>query len=382
MTILLLYTSLVKVTKIINVKTPNLEQYKQLYLTYSQTLTCSCKKISINYGTILHIQYTLHPVCSSIFVNKTWINYLDKSTQDKYVINDFIATARYAFQTLSAFCDLIDSTISESLVQFDSNQYVSAFVTPLELFETQTQSLIDQFRSSMTKRFLLSLWMIRDTTQANGLYSALATNYKLQKFFTPDWPILAFTLSPSPQYYNNCSCATSSTCIEQSSIYDVSDGRQLFDVPNFYTGCYVIESLLQSTLQCFYNQSCINEIQKYLSPSVSMIVRPLNSPLPSKYFENSTIKELLDKLMIETWNWSNLYDRYYNECKPTQCTYTFETRNNVINIVTTLFGIAGGLITVLKLVLPRLVKIVRKKKELAQPITSKTTSKNNVQYFT
>jgi hypothetical protein len=70
--------------------------------------------------------------------------------------------------------------------------------------------------------------------------------------------------------------------------------------------------------------------------------------------------------MIEKWNVSPAYERYYNACHPTQCTYTFETRNDLIYIVTTLFGIAGGLITVLKLILPRLIKLFRKKREHQQ----------------
>ena len=363
MTILLLYTSLIKVTKIIDVQTPDLQHYSLLHSTYSQTLTCSCTKISINYQTFLRIQYTLHQVCTSIFVTNDWINYLANPIGTPYITKDFRVTASSTFQALRIFCDLINNTISDSLIQFYSNQYVSASVTPSQLFESQTESLINQFRSSMTKSFLLSLSMIHNTTQANALYSALATNYILNR------PINKFAFFGKPQRYNNCSCGTSSTCVEQSSIYNFYSTVTLFNVPSFYTGCYVIEALLQSSLQCFYNQSCINEIRKYLSSTSSMIVKSLNSSLTKEYLENSTIKELLNKLMIEKWNSSVFYDKYYDECKPTQCTYTVERRNDIINIFTTLFGIAGGLITILKLVVPRLVKIIRKKKE---PTTGKT----------
>jgi transcriptional regulator CtsR len=62
--------------------------------------------------------------------------------------------------------------------------------------------------------------------------------------------------------------------------------------------------------------------------------------------------------MIEKWNVSRIYERYYNECQPAQCNYTVETRNDIVYIVTTLFGIAGGLTTVLKLVVPHMVKFI------------------------
>jgi hypothetical protein len=89
-----------------------------------------------------------------------------------------------------------------------------------------------------------------------------------------------------------------------------------------------------------------------------MNVTALNSSLPSLYSINSTIQELVDNLMIEKWNAPPIYVKYYNACQPIQCTYTIETRNDVIHIVTTLFGLAGGLITVLKFVVPRLVKFI------------------------
>jgi beta-lactamase regulating signal transducer with metallopeptidase domain len=90
---------------------------------------------------------------------------------------------------------------------------------------------------------------------------------------------------------------------------------------------------------------------------------------------DSTIRELLNNLMIEQWNVSPIFENYYNACQPINCTYTLETNNNLIYIVTTLFGIAGGLITVLKFIVPKLVKLVRKKKQQQQQITGKIKSK-------
>jgi hypothetical protein len=134
--------------------------------------------------------------------------------------------------------------------------------------------------------------------------------------------------------------------------------QTLFDVPGFYTGCFIIESLLQSNLQYFYNQTFINQLQTYLVPSVAITVTALDASLPSQYSSNATINELLNTLMIEEWNWTQMYDQYYNECHPIQCSYSVETSNNVIYIVTTVIGTVGGLVTVLKLVVPRLVKFI------------------------
>jgi hypothetical protein len=206
--------------------------------------------------------------------------------------------------------------------------------------------------------------MIRDTTQANALFSTLLNNYKLYL------RNIKFRAITRPINYDNCSCASSFACIAQSSIYADASGISLFDVPNFYTGCYVVESLLQSTLECFYDQQCIDDLQGQISSSSPVNATALDKSLPSEYFMNSTMKNLVDNLMIEQWNVSQIYENYYNECRPIQCTYILDTNNDMIYIFTTLFGIAGGLTTVLRLILPRLIKLIRKKKEQQQQVTT------------
>ena len=364
LTILLLYTSLANVTKTINVATPTLTQYSQLYSAYSQTLTCPCKHISINYEKFLYIEYTLHQVCTSIFITYEWISYLGVSNEAAFIYINFQWTGSNAFQALRAFCELIESTIDNSLMQLNSSQYITASVASVQLFQSETQSFIDQFKSSTKNNFLLSRNTIQNITQGNALISGLLTN---------DLLIVPGTfLFSVPTVYSNCQCFTTSRCIVQSSIYNYSSNTTLFDVPGFYIGCYVIEALLQSNLQCFYDQNCIDQLQFYLSSASPMNATALDLSLQSQYTENSTIEYLLQNLMLEVWNSSQSYDRYYDECQPIECTYTIKTRNDVIFIITTMFGIVGGLITVLRCVVPPVVKFVRKKKELTQPVIGKS----------
>src|SRR5690349_13032097 len=91
----------------------------------------------------------------------------------------------------------------------------------------------------------------------------------------------------------------SSACIVQSSIYQYPNKTSLFNVSGFYTGCYVIEALLQSTLECFYNQQCIDELKTHLSLTSTLNLTALDSSLRNNYSKNSTIKDLVGNLMIE-----------------------------------------------------------------------------------
>ncbi|CAF1412955.1 unnamed protein product [Adineta ricciae] len=258
----------------------------------------------------------------------------------------------FTFQALYAFCQLTNRTVSERLTQFLSNQYVSTTVTPENLFQSQIQTSVRQFNSSIINDFVRSLDLIKNTTQINGLHSALMTNYDF------------YMASGTTQLYMNscihseCDCHISPTCVEPLSIIN-KYGHVPFYIPGLYYGCYIIEALLQSTLECFYNKTCIATIRYiyYNNLNVSMIA--LDSSSKTRYSVKSTIKELLDQLMIEEWNPSWSYENYYNECQPIECTYIHETKNGIVYIITALFGLVGGLITVLKIVVPRLVKFIR-----------------------
>ncbi|CAF1453467.1 unnamed protein product [Adineta steineri] len=354
--ILLLYTSLINVTQTININAPTVIQYSQLYASYPQTLTCPCTKISITYDKFLHFQYTFHPVCNSVFVTNQWFDYLFKSYQNIIVsVFDFRATSTATFQALNSFCELVNQTIVNRLVQFYASDYISASVISSQIFQVQTESLISDLKQTITNDFTLSFSTIRKTTQSNALLTGQLTNYYL---YQSSSSILTFTY---PQSYGNCSCGSSATCISQSSIIDVYSNTVYLYVPGIYIGCYVIESLLQSDLRCFYNQSCIDELQPFLASFSQMNVSALDKSLLVRFMENSTVQEMMDELMIETWNSSIMYESYYNECQPSQCSYTVDTKNDAIYIITTLIGLVGGLITVLKLMVPRIVKDERER---------------------
>ncbi len=363
--ILLVYNSLIIIRKTNKVETPSLADYIDLNSTYSQTLACSCSDISINYGKFIQIKYTLHQVCSSIFVSQPWFEYLANTLQNELNSSDFRVTGKFAFQALRSFCELINVTILDNQMQFYSNQYVSTLLIPHQLLNSQIKSLTDKFRSSMTNSFLLSLAIIRDITQANAFLSVpLADFYVLKP--NDNSAGTAYGL----KFNDNCTCLTSRKCINPFSLSH-RNSTSLFHVPDFYVGCYVIEALLQSSLKCFYNQSCIEKLQSYIFSTEPMTVIPLDASAKTNYSVNSTIEKIINNLMIEEWSVSTIYETYYNECQPIQCTYQTQARHDIIYIVATLFGVASGLITALKLIVPRIVKFVRKQREQQQSDTGK-----------
>ncbi|CAF1387013.1 unnamed protein product [Rotaria sordida] len=110
-----------------------------------------------------------------------------------------------------------------------------------------------------------------------------------------------------------CNCVTSTTCQEPMRI-----GPPDLVIPGLVVGCWPIDGLGMSTLECFYSSSCIELIINFLnyytqmdgSPPVdfvlptvpTLIVTPLNSSIPSRFPPNITIGKIIDELFIEQWS--------------------------------------------------------------------------------
>ena len=166
-----------------------------------------------------------------------------------------------------------------------------------------------------------------------------------------------------------------------SPIFDSGGPVAMLEVRGLFSGCYILEALLQSTLECFYDQPCFDELTTALSQTIRPNVSILNATVPSNFSTTSTVGEMLSELMVEQWNWAVNYSGYFAQCRPSECHYTVKTKNDVIYIVTTVIGLVGGLVTALKVVIPLVVKVIRRKpnprvQETGRPhaLLSKTNS--------
>lgn len=140
-------------------------------------------------------------------------------------------------------------------------------------------------------------------------------------------------------------------------------------VPGFIEGCFIINSLMLSTLECFYpNSDCISVLSGFIEEPYHQStdyprpidIQPLvDDALSSRFRPKSTIASIVREMMIEKWNPSISYHNYYDLCAPSYCAYstTLRTQTN-IGIITILLSTIGGLCTSLKLITPYLFQIV------------------------
>ena len=350
---LTMYVALVRGIHTTYVEKPSLTEYSHLYSTYSSALTCPCTRVSIAYDEVLNVQYRLHEACSSVFVTDSWIELLSFPVFNEVVFTaDARTIAMNTFQGLRAICQLSNRTLDNGLTQLSSNQYVSATVTPTQVFHSQIQAIFDKFLSSVTDEARLSLELIQDITYSNGYWSARLTN------FLVFWQLTTQHFLVFQQEYNGCSCGSTSSCDDDYVIW-ANRTTPLTALPGLHRGCLITRVLLRSTLECFYDEFCIEKYLSYFNGTSLNSFPPMRSSSPSRYQQNSTIQEIVDGLMIEEQKLSIRYDNYYNQCQPVMCTYTIPTQNGALYISTTLFGLVGGLMTILRLCVPVLVRCGR-----------------------
>ncbi len=97
--------------------------------------------------------------------------------------------------------------------------------------------------------------------------------------------------------YSNCICALCASCRVNIGIYNYDEYANEFmeinSIANFYTVCYLIESLFVWTLECFHNLSCMLIIDSYSPWKQSSNFSSLD---PTLNWPNETVEIILNQL--------------------------------------------------------------------------------------
>jgi len=377
LSILVLYTSLMIITQTRTVKQPTVSVYMELQKQYSQTLICPCTQIGINYEQFISFHPAFHQICSSDFITTQWVKLFAYPHDSLIYTLDLRSIAPSYYLTLSAFCNLSVETINNALFVFNSTKYVTKNVQQTDLFQSQTEQITNLFKQTTINFYLQALSMDREMFSGNALFSGLLTNYgygtvdnnSLDEVFYPN----ILTSYDKSGDGTDCSCKSyPSTCGQSTGIYTASsfNPELRFSVPGLWIGCYIIESLFGSTLESYFDQSCLNKIYHLI---VSISLYPFNATAMiynssnTQYEITTKIQEIIEQLMIEKWNEQILFNSYYEQCNPVVCIYTYNKQGDLAYVFTTIIGLIGGLTTVLMIIIPPIVAYLRRKKR-PQPI--------------
>ena len=216
-------------------------------------------------------------------------------------------------------------------------------------FRDQSQTLIADFQNKTSSSFRRNLALIVDIILGNQFISVYETNWH----FIPDpartnaiytksrtYRKIPMTSDQRTQFLSvvvesgHCSCGTprSLYCIDPLVI----NGN--VSVPGMFIGCLPLTSLRLSSLECFYDQQCLNNIQQAMNLS-NLLIMPLSANQSNRLAVNRSLDRIIGNLMLNEWTNDINYSEYFHQCQSTQCTYSITERNNLLVVFTTLLGL-------------------------------------------
>ncbi|CAF3889333.1 unnamed protein product [Adineta steineri] len=389
--ILTLYGILSFEIKLIQVNKPSFSTVQQLR-SQSQTnlissLQCPCTNLTATYSEFIELQPFYHQVCSSDFVSERWIDAfgdMRAHLSPRYVqfaANSDFSFAQPLFLLLEGLCNFSNETVTNSLQTFEQNQLVGTQLLSVTEFTEQMSSVISIFELETKSPFLHFLELLRNITHVNQIVSAAGSNFYINITGPPN-----FTTSLSIMTYNDdnssniCSCANDSSCKMNWGLFIGNPAdTQVYTIPELYFACQPVESLLQSTLKCFYDdQDCLSTIINFYNvSSFNNFTRLNSSSHASRFMINSTIGSLLSEMFIESWSESTNYSSYFDQCQPSSCSYTIPQRNSLLETITRIVGLIGGLSVSLRILVPFIVMacmgVIRRLWSQHQPALTEAT---------
>ncbi|CAF4095758.1 unnamed protein product [Rotaria sp. Silwood1] len=84
------------------------------------------------------------------------------------------------------------------------------------------------------------------------------------------------------------------------------------------------------------------------------------SSADSNFKINDTIETIASQLFIDFWSSEISYERYYNACEPTHCTYLYAGRFDVLYALTVFLSVINGLSVGLRSIVPTMVQLAYK----------------------
>jgi hypothetical protein len=125
-------------------------------------------------------------------------------------------------------------------------------------------------------------------------------------------------------------------------------------IPGMLVGCLPYDALMDSTLECFYSETCLNETATRISSlPASARPKPLDSLRLSGYSPKDSLMQICDRQMTDRWQIIKNFSAYYSQCSPIECTYSFHY------LLSLLISLYGGLTVSLRFIAPWIAQFIQ-----------------------
>ncbi|CAF1302774.1 unnamed protein product [Adineta ricciae] len=250
-------------------------------------------------------------ICSSDFVSNEWINYIQNrlNSTEPCDIDDLYYSADAQFQLLASICELTQETVRSAIKRLTANNLINIELLSRASLTERIRMSIDQLQITSPNTFRTTFSLIREFVGTNMLLSGPSTNWVIN---TPYEIVEGGKVNMKLLAYNGCSCEQSPQCVESSK--------------GMFVGYYASEAFLKSTL--------------------------------ARFDSNSTIESLVAQLMIEEYARNLSYEKYFEQCAASSCTYSYVLKRDMIEGITYLLGLYGGLLIICRMMAVIIVKVL------------------------
>ena len=332
---------------------PSLTRFLHLSSLYSNTLQCPCSKLGIDYNTFVTVHAHSHQVCTSHFVQPTWIDsiYLQPNRSDSS-LDDIRPMLSFFWQTIAGLCAVSEQTWKDTMAGFTAAHLLTPVAADEHLIRSQVQAALDTHISLARAALSRDLLAIRRSITGNQLVSALATNFYLRR--PPTHADDSNVLKMTPRRFDNCSCLNNKGCPRSAIVViDETRGQSVF-ISGMVVDCLMVDATLASTLECYHQSTCFS----LLHPSPSIDIPLLSNGTNTHFSVNDTVQVLLNGMMIDEVVADIDLNLFYSECNPSSCSYSYSQRLNFLYSLTIIIGVFGGLSTVLRVMAILVAEIV------------------------
>jgi hypothetical protein len=272
-----MYSLLIERTKTVTVQYPTLIEYTRLIELNPEKVDCPCTRVSIPYHEFVkELKVTsYHPACRTSVIHNVLL-FGTASDEDSTFIDgsNFETWKRLFSDGLEQLCQIAASTVQDRIEVFRLSSMYAYRMVPLDLFKEKIDSTLNSFEKEIFSTFQQTLDLIRASSQDNALIAMYSANWKFTLSDSYLGERTSFRTEPvthkSLDSNTSCSCANQRSC-SKPSILSAWNGSSYNSPEGIVFSCFLLETVLLSSLSCFYSIPCVNQYRSLLQFSFGTI---------------------------------------------------------------------------------------------------------------
>ena len=371
--VILFFTVIIQHSATVITPYPDLKDYEYLMTLHLDNVDCPCTHIAIPYEKIItELNVTsFHEVCSSKKLSKIVELGLPKGGIFNTGHYNFDNWHNYFIRGLYQLCTIAQQIVDDGLLTFLSSTMLVYRMIPRKTFDEEMNTILIRFKNTLPIALNQTLDLIRAVGHDNALIQGIPPNWNI--FLEDDNTsfVIESVTHNLTDANRTCSCATDRDCVVPVTVYDRAEWILVNSPAGVVFGCAMIESILRSSLFCFYQSQCVAEYWTlYQRPDIpwstyKQVAQYILNTSLTRFSINDTIETLLQSLFIESWSSHISYEKFFESCAPTQCRSTYFYRFDLFQIFTTFLSVCAALPIILRFLVPYLFSVIAKLRSCA-----------------